>query len=82
MDAHTDTQEATAAAREAARGLRCCELAACGAREVHIKHFKRCSACKAVVYCSCAHQAADWVRHKLECKVAQPHAAAGPSDAA
>jgi hypothetical protein len=28
--------------------------------EAHPAHFKHCSACRAVVYCSPKHQAADW----------------------
>ena len=50
--------------------LRCCALASCGAREAHPAHFKRCTACKAVVYCGPEHQLADWPAHKAACQAA------------
>ena len=62
------------AAAEAARAgevLRRCELAGCGAREVHAAQFKKCAACKGVVYCSREHQVADWSGHKKACKAAR-----------
>ena len=62
-----------------APGLRSCELASCGAREAHPQHYKRCAACKAVVYCSREHQLADWPAHKAACKAARKAAAASDS---
>ena len=64
-----------------APGLRSCELASCGAREAHPQHYKRCAACKAVVYCSREHQLADWPSHKAACKAARKAAAASDSGA-
>ena len=66
-------------AREARRGLRSCGLASCGAKEAHVDHFKRCSACKMVVYCCREHQLEDWPAHKRECKAARKAAAADDS---
>ena len=54
-----------------APGLRTCALDGCGAREAHPEHFKRCAACRAVVYCSKECQAADWPAHKKACKAAR-----------
>ena len=68
----------TDAARAAASALslrRRCALASCGALEAHVKHFSRCSACKAVVYCSKTCQLADWLGHKKACKAARKAAA-------
>ena len=67
--------------------LRNCALAACGAKEAHQKLYKKCSRCKTVVYCSKAHQEADWPAHKTACKAARQAAAAaedgaGPSGGA
>ncbi len=63
--------------------LRPCALAACDAVEAHASHFKLCSACKTVVYCSKAHQADDWPAHKAACKAARKAAAAAaPSGSA
>ena len=67
-----------------APGLRSCTLAGCGAKEAHLAQFKRCAACKAVVYCCCEHQVAGWPSHKRACKAARTAAAeeeAGPSGA-
>ena len=68
-----------------APGLRTCALDGCGAREAHPEHFKRCAACRAVVYCCREHQVADWPAHKKACKAARKAAAAadeaGPSGA-
>ena len=50
---------------------RCCALASCGARELHVAHFKACAACKTVVYCSKEHQTQDWPNHKAACKTAR-----------
>jgi hypothetical protein len=63
-------------ARQARRGLRSCGLDSCGATEAHLDHFKRCSACKAIVYCCREHQVADWPAHKAACKAARKAAAA------
>ena len=64
-----------------APGLRICELAGCGAREAHPQHYKRCAACKAVVYCCREHHLADWPGHKAACKAARKAAAASDSGA-
>jgi hypothetical protein len=68
---------AVTAAALAAKGLRFCALDSCGAREVHVSHFKLCGTCKAVVYCSKEHQAAHWRQHKAACKAARNGGAAG-----
>jgi hypothetical protein len=68
---------AVASAAVAAKGLRCCALDSCGAREVHASQFKLCGACKTVVYCSREHQAAHWRQHKAACKAAREGGAAG-----
>ena len=75
------------AAADAERlGLRRCALASCGATEAHALHFKRCTGCRAVVYCCREHQVEGWPGHKKACKAARKAAAAedeaGPSDAA
>ena len=66
-------------------GLRSCALAGCGAKEAHPAHFKSCSACRTVAYCSKEHQVAGWPSHKKACKAARKAAAAddeaGPSGA-
>jgi hypothetical protein len=68
---------AARASAAAAPERRACALPSCGAREAHVSHFKLCSACKTVCYCSKAHQAEDWTRHrKEECKAARAAAAA------
>ena len=74
----TDCEKNEAAVRAAlsAPGLRSCALVGCGAREAHPKHFKRCSACQAVVYCSKEHQLEAWPAHKAACKAARKAAAA------
>jgi len=67
------------AARSAASApelRRSCALASCGAKEAHVKHFSRCSACKAVVYCCKDCQLADWPAHKKACKAARKAAEA------
>ena len=68
--------DAAVAAASTAPGLRSCALAGCGAKEAHPKHFKRCSACQAVVYCSKEHQLEAWPAHKAACKAARKAAAA------
>jgi hypothetical protein len=55
------------AAEDVARhGLRACAMPGCGATEPQPKVFKVCSRCRRVCYCSQAHQAQDWRRHKRE----------------
>jgi hypothetical protein len=62
----------TAADAEVAAGmLQQCALVGCAARESHASHFKRCGACRAVVYCCREHQVADWPSHKAACKAAR-----------
>ena len=61
---------AALAAKDAAVPLRTCALPSCCAREAHVAHFKKCSACGAVVYCSKEHQAEHWPAHKAACKAA------------
>jgi len=63
-----------------APGLRNCTRAGCSGKEAHPQHFKRCSACQAVVYCSKEHQQDDWQAHKAACKETR-RAAAGPGAA-
>ena len=65
--------EAKAQAEKVAPGRQLC--AHCGAREVHAAHFKRCSACKAVVFCSKDCQLANWPAHKAACKATRKAAA-------
>jgi DNA topoisomerase IA len=69
------------AAAAAAGRLQSCTLAGCGAREAHVSHFGKCSACKAAVYCCREHQQADWPAHKAACKAARK-ADAAAKDAA
>jgi hypothetical protein len=71
LAASCDACLSAAAADVAARGLRECALAGCGAREVHVAQFKRCSACRTVFYCCREHQVADWPAHKTACKAAR-----------
>ena len=66
--------QAKANAEKEAPGLRSC--AHCGACEVHVAQFKRCSACKTVVFCSKDCQLANWPQHKAACKAARKTAAA------
>jgi hypothetical protein len=61
---------------------RTCALPGCGTREAHPAHFKSCSACRTVVYCSKEHQTADWPCHKAACKAARKAAAATDGGAA
>jgi hypothetical protein len=72
---------ARAARASEASKLRSCALPACAAQELHVRHFKHCAACRTAVYCSRAHQVADWPRHKTACKKAAKKAA-GDDDAA
>ena len=74
-----ETLERGAQERKAAAAygqLRRCALAGCGAREAHLRHFSKCGACKAVVYCCREHQLEDWLAHKAACKAARKAAAA------
>jgi hypothetical protein len=61
-----------AVADVARHGLRACALPECHQTEPEPKTFKVCGRCRAVCYCSAAHQQADWRRHKREdgCKAA------------
>jgi hypothetical protein len=62
----------TAAEADLAAGrLQQCALAGCAASESHVSQFKRCGACRTVVYCCREHQVADWPSHKAACKAAQ-----------
>jgi hypothetical protein len=65
-------RQRNATADAARHGLRACALPECGKTEAHAKEFKMCGRCRGVVYCSPAHQTADWRRHKREdgCKAA------------
>jgi hypothetical protein len=60
------TQQQTAAADAARHGLRRCALPSCDAQEAHPKLFKLCGRCRGAAYCSAAHSAEDWKRHKRE----------------
>ena len=53
----------------------------CGARELHVAHFKRCSACKGPRFCSKDCQLANWPQHKAACKAARKAAAGAAADA-
>ena len=66
--------------KDAGVPLRACALPSCGAREAHVAHFKKCSACGQVVYCSKAHQTEHWPAHKAACKAARKAAAADKHD--
>jgi hypothetical protein len=79
-DAFVARANATAAAAAAARGLHFCALGTCGAQEVHISQFKRCSACLSVVYCCKEHQVQDWPAHKAACRAARKAAAEQTAD--
>jgi hypothetical protein len=57
-------QQQRAAADVARHGLRACALPECAQTEPHPKAFKVCGRCRAGLYCSAAHQAEDWRRHK------------------
>ena len=47
-----------------------CAQDGCSEREQRASQFKKCSACKSVVYCCKEHQQADWPAHKAACKAA------------
>jgi hypothetical protein len=72
--AQWQTFQRCAAADVARHGLRACALPGCGATEPQPKTFKVCSRCRRACYCSPAHQAQDWRRHKREdaCAAASP----------
>ena len=61
--------QAKAKAEKDAPGLRSCTH--CGAQEIHAAQFKRCSACKTVVFCKKDCQLANWPAHKAACKAAR-----------
>ena len=71
VDRHDISYASVQAAKDARKPLRTCALPACGAREAHVAHFKKCSACSSVVYCSKAHQTEHWPDHKAACKAAR-----------
>ena len=73
--ANKAAQLAKVYADNAARGLRRCAAAICGATEVRAGAFKHCAACKGPVYCCKEHQVADWPSHKAACKAARKAAA-------
>ena len=53
----------------AEHGLLVCALPGCDKREVTVREFKVCSACRAVAYCSAEHGGLHWAGgHKHECK--------------
>jgi hypothetical protein len=70
---------AKAQADNVARGLQSC--AHCGAVETHVAQFKRCSACKGVVFCCKDCQLANWPAHKAACKAARKAAAGAAAGA-
>ena len=81
VDSEANERHARRAAEE--DRLRACDAPGCGKRELHLNHFKVCSACGSVVpsgdkvaYCSRECQQADWPRHKAACKAARKRAAA------
>jgi hypothetical protein len=89
MELHRATAEHDAApCAHAATCARCEELrrkglgAVCGAPGCSVQHGRdggkllRCSGCKAVAYCSTAHQKEDWPAHKAACKQLRAGAAA------
>jgi len=78
----SEQRAATIRTAMAAPGLRTCALAGCGAKEAHPQHFKRCSACQAVVYCSKEHQLEAWPAHKAACKAARKAKAAASDGSA
>ena len=76
---HGERVMAKVRADNEARGLLLC--AHCGAREAHVAQFKRCSACKAVVFCCKECQLANWPSHKAACKAARKAAAGAAAGA-
>jgi hypothetical protein len=74
-----DQREAKVQADVETRGLLAC--AHCGAREVHVAQFKRCSACKVPRFCSKDCQLAHWPSHKAACKAARKAAAGAAAGA-
>lgn len=63
-------------AASVAAELRCCALPSCSAREERARHFKRCAACRTVVYCGTDHHQEHWPSHKAACKAARKRNAA------
>ncbi|KAF7341828.1 hypothetical protein MSAN_02038000 [Mycena sanguinolenta] len=47
--------------------LKSCSRPECDVKEAEATQFKRCAACRAVVYCGSTCQKGDWKRHKPEC---------------
>jgi hypothetical protein len=66
LRASWEAQQRRAAEDVARHGLRVCALPGCGGTEPQPKTYKVCSRCRRACYCSPAHQAADWRRHKRE----------------
>ena len=61
--------EAAQRADVAEHGLLVCALPGCDKKEVTVREFKVCSACRAVAYCSAEHGGLHWAGgHKHECK--------------
>jgi tetratricopeptide (TPR) repeat protein len=52
--------------------IRKCAFPACGKEHATAETFKRCGACKGVVYCGLACSRSDWKRHKPTCAKAAP----------
>ncbi len=77
LNRHWAADRQRAAEDVARHGLRTCALPECGATEPQPKTFKVCARCRAVCYCSAAHQQQDWRRHKREDGCAAAAAAAG-----
>ena len=76
------TTRAAAHAALATGRLRTCALAGCAAREAHEQQYKKCAACRTVVYCCREHQLANWPAHKAACQAARKAAhATGHADA-
>ena len=60
--------DAAHAADVAEHGFLVCALPGCYKKEVTVREFKVCSACKAVAYCSAEHGGLHWAwGHKHEC---------------
>ncbi|KAI6127148.1 hypothetical protein F5141DRAFT_1186344 [Pisolithus sp. B1] len=63
------TQDWANASQEAKNNvIKACSNGACGAIETKVAQFKRCAACKKVVYCSQPCQRNDWSKHKPQCQ--------------
>ena len=68
VDDWRSKSEAAQRADVAEHGLLVCALPGCDKREVTVREFKVCSACRAVAYCSAEHGGLQWAGgHKHEC---------------